>query len=138
MRIAIFYVMWTGAAIWRREGASGSASSLSSPYGCARPHHIEYCYPHPKNSYFRRQNLLQISKSAIKQSILKVGGAELKQKYCKTNNFEACWRPPARWDDRLEMFSQAVFGEPWVMAVRDKRRWQTHKEEFIRFTCECE
>ena len=33
VRMAIFYVMWTGAAIWRREGASGSASSLSSPYG---------------------------------------------------------------------------------------------------------
>ena len=69
---------------------AGSGSTLSSPYGRARPHHIEYCYPHPKNSYFRMPNLLQLSKSAIKQSILKVDGAELKQKYCKTNNFEAC------------------------------------------------
>ena len=41
-RITIFYVMWTGTAIWRREGASGSGSSLSSPYGRARPRHMEY------------------------------------------------------------------------------------------------
>ena len=59
---------------------AGSGSTLSSPYGRARPHHIEYCYPHPKNSYFRRPNLLQISKSAIKQSIFKVDGADLQHR----------------------------------------------------------
>ena len=91
VRMTIFHVMWTGAAIWRREGASGCGSSLSFQYGRVRPHHIEYCYPHPKNSYFRRPNLLQISKSAIKQSSLKVDGADLQQNCWKTKHFEG-WR----------------------------------------------
>ena len=47
VRIAIFHVMWTGAAIWRRETACTTGSTLSSPYGRARPHHIEYCHPRP-------------------------------------------------------------------------------------------
>ena len=60
VRIAIFYVMWTDAAIRKREAASTTRSTLSSPYGRARPHHMEYCHPHPKNSYFRGPNFLQI------------------------------------------------------------------------------
>ena len=47
-------------------------------------------------------------------------------------------RPPTRWDDRFETFSQVVFGESWVVAARDKRRWQTYKNEFIEYACECE
>ena len=41
-------------------------------------------------------------------------------------------RPACRWDDHLQKYSIAKFGEPWYVAARDRRKWRAQAEGYTQ------